>query len=162
MSAFKPLRQAFRYCQTNLTPPETVFPLLCPVREADWLDGWQSTMLYSESGLAEKGCVFRTPAPHAEETIWVVTRYDRERREIAFARFTPGKVVCVLEITVEPASAARSQVHIAYTHTAISPEGNQWIEDLRERDFHATMRHWEKSINHYLTTGKMLICRPAD
>jgi hypothetical protein len=36
-------------------PVEQVFPLLCPVRECDWLEGWNCTLLHSGSGLAEKG-----------------------------------------------------------------------------------------------------------
>ncbi len=35
--------------------PEVVFPLLSPVREAEWIDGWSCEMIHSESGLAEEG-----------------------------------------------------------------------------------------------------------
>ena len=35
------------YRQTIDATPEKVFPLLCPVREAEWLDGWQYAMIYS-------------------------------------------------------------------------------------------------------------------
>ena len=162
MPVFKPRRQTFRYCQTNLAPPDKVFPLLCPVRESDWLDGWQAKIIYSESGLAEKDCVFHTSMPNAEDAFWVITRYDREARGIAFARFMPGKLVSVLEIDLAPCGSERSEVHIAYTHTAVAPEGNQWIEGLTEEDFIATMRFWENAINHYLTTGKMLKRKNAD
>lgn len=156
MSAFSPKRRTFRFCQTNLAPPETVFPLLCPVREADWLDGWRFTMMYSDSGLAEKGCVFRTSSVDAKDTFWVITRYSREEHEIVFARYTPDSVVCLLEIVLEPAGAHRSKVHITYTYTAIAPEGNPWIDNLTEEDFLETMRFWEKAINHYLATGTTL------
>jgi hypothetical protein len=33
-------------------PPDRVFPLLCPVRERDWLEGWEADMVYSASGVA--------------------------------------------------------------------------------------------------------------
>jgi len=29
-----------RYAQNIHAPPQAVFPLLCPVREGEWLDGW--------------------------------------------------------------------------------------------------------------------------
>lgn len=33
--------------------PEGVFPLLCPVREYDWIEPWRCRMIYSQSGFAE-------------------------------------------------------------------------------------------------------------
>ena len=66
------------YRQTIFANPEKVFPLLCPVREADWLDGWQYNMIYSISGLVEKGAVFSTPHHDKNETVWMVTNYDTE------------------------------------------------------------------------------------
>src|SRR2546427_12204443 len=54
-------RVTHEYTQTNDAPPEIVFPMLCPVREADWVPGWQYKMIYSKSGMAEAGCVFTTP-----------------------------------------------------------------------------------------------------
>ena len=38
-------------------PPEVVFPLLCPVREYEWLEDWTCEMVFSESGVAEEDCV---------------------------------------------------------------------------------------------------------
>ena len=39
-----------------------VFPLLCPVREADWIDGWNPVLVLTQSGFAEQDCVFITDA----------------------------------------------------------------------------------------------------
>ena len=41
-------------------PVEKVFPLLCPVREYEWIDGWSCRLVHSESGFAEKGAIFTT------------------------------------------------------------------------------------------------------
>jgi hypothetical protein len=51
-------------------PPDLVFPLLCPVREYEWLDGWECEMIYSTSGIAEDSCIFKTA--HAGRMIWSV------------------------------------------------------------------------------------------
>ena len=40
MTAFKGNRVVHEFIQTNPAAPERVFPLLCPVREADWLPGF--------------------------------------------------------------------------------------------------------------------------
>ena len=41
MTAFKGNRVVHEFTQTNSAAPEKVFPLLCPVREDDWLPGWK-------------------------------------------------------------------------------------------------------------------------
>jgi hypothetical protein len=44
------------------TPPlPSGFPLLCPVREGDWASGLAYRLIHSDSGIAQKGCVFATP-----------------------------------------------------------------------------------------------------
>ena len=41
---FKAKRVIRGYCQTINAKPADVFPLLCPVKEAQWLDGLQSPL----------------------------------------------------------------------------------------------------------------------
>ena len=36
------------------TTPENIFPLLCPAREADWIPGWDSELIYTKSGYEAK------------------------------------------------------------------------------------------------------------
>jgi len=44
--------------------PEVLFPLLCPVREYEWIEPWKCDMIYSDSGFAEQDCIFQTDFPH--------------------------------------------------------------------------------------------------
>jgi hypothetical protein len=156
-SGFTARRILRTYRQTINAPPESVFPLICPVREADWLDGWQHAMIYSKSGLIEEGAVFSTPHAGEGDTVWIVTRYDPKEREIEFARFTPNSRTCVLTIAVRPGATLRSYVDIAYTYTATTPAGNDFIDRLTEETFLAAVVFWEKSMNHFLATGKKLV-----
>jgi hypothetical protein len=41
--SFTAKRVTHTYTQKLDATPERVFPLLCPVREAEWADGWQAT-----------------------------------------------------------------------------------------------------------------------
>jgi hypothetical protein len=59
--------------------PEVVFPLLCPVREHDWIAGWSCEVIHSESGMAEEDCVFLTSFADAGPMTWVVSRYHPPR-----------------------------------------------------------------------------------
>ena len=114
-SVFKANRITRTYCQTIHAPPEMVFPLLCPVREIDWLDGWRYAMLYSDSGLIEEGVVFSTALAGEEDTVWIVTKHDQPKGEIHFARFTHQSRTCVLKIAVRPKGEYSSYVDVSYT-----------------------------------------------
>ena len=155
-SEFKARRMTRTYCQTINALPEEVFPLLSPVREAEWLDGWQYTMIYSESGLVEEGSVFTTPHAGEADTVWVVTKHDAKRREVEFTRFTHESRTCVLRIAVRPRDQSSSYVDISYTYTGISPSGNDFINDLIEESFVEDMVLWQDSVNHFLKTGERL------
>ena len=54
--------------------PEQVFPLLCPVLEYDWLEHWDAEIVYTESGVAELDCIFKTffhPGATEVWTLWI-------------------------------------------------------------------------------------------
>ena len=153
---FRPKRVTRAYCQTIKTTPEKVFPLLCPVREAEWLDGWQYDMIYSDSGLVEEGAVFSTPYEGEEDTLWIVTKHDTQNHEIVFARFTPNSKTCILKIAVKPKDENSSYVDISYTYTGITQAGNDFIDQFSEDAFFEAMTFWEKSMNYFLDTGQRL------
>ncbi len=144
------------YRQTIEAPADVVFPLLCPVREADWLDGWEYEMLYSASGVVEEGAVFATRAAGEEDTVWVVTRHDPAAGIVEFTRFTPRSRVCVLKIAVSPDGFARSHVEVSYTYTAIAPPGEAFLDAWTREVFLEAVVFWEKSMNHFLKTGTRL------
>lgn len=154
---FEAKRITRSYVQTIHADPETVFPLLCPVREADWLDGWSSTMIRSQSGGAEEGAVFSTSVPGEADTIWIVTRHDPAGLQIDFARFTPGSRTCTLTIRVQPKEAGACRVLITYTYTGLTDAGNAFIERHTEAVFREMVQWWERSMNHYLRTGTKLV-----
>ena len=160
-SDFQPQRITRCYRQIIEADPETVFPLLCPVREAEWLDGWQYEMIYSESGLAEEGAVFRTSQRGEADTIWMITEHDAERKEIQFARFTHESRTCLLNISVLPKDTAASFVDITYTYTGLSSGGNEFIEAFTQQAFLEAVTFWEKSMNHFLRTGERLSPYPS-
>ena len=82
-------------------PPAQVFPLLCPVREYDWIDGWDCTMIYTESGIAEKDCLFQTVLDGHEPVIWIVSRYEPNNFLIEFINICPNLYVEKLKISLE-------------------------------------------------------------
>jgi len=137
-----------RYQQTIDASPERVFPLLCPVREREWLPGWACRMVYSQSGLAEPGAVFTT-AGELGETVWLVSEHVAPRR-VAFVRFQPEGLAVWCEIELAPLDDGRSRVSIVYTYTAVNDQGGTALAALTEEAWQKMQTYWESSMNDWL------------
>ena len=152
-----PGRRATRsYRQVIDGAADRVFPLLCPVREMEWLDGWAYRMVYSASGVVEDGAVFATTAPGEADTIWCVSRHDPGQRRVEFVRVTPGSRTCQLRLSVTPEGDSRCYVDVWYSYTSIEKAGDAFIDAWSEEQFVTFMRFWERSMNHFLATGQKL------
>lgn len=169
MNSFTSRRVAHEYTQINPASPEKVFPLLCPVREADWIPGWRYSLIYSDSGFAELGCIFTTGNPTVESersssgrdanplpTTWICVDFDPAAFRIAYIWIEPGRVATELRIQLTTAGRSQTQSHIRFRYTGLSPEGNRQVDSYDRTWFESKMRGWETTINHYLTTGKMI------
>jgi hypothetical protein len=154
--SFDAVQKTLKYKHLNNAEPEKVFPLLCPVREKDWLDEWDYEIIYSKSGLIEKNCVFSTSYPGEIDTIWHVTQHNPEKFEVEFLRVTPKENVVRINIKLTPVENDKTESEIAYQYTGLSEKQNKYIMNELESKFEESMKWWEKSINHYLETGKML------
>jgi hypothetical protein len=155
MTGFRAERIEHEYTQRNQAAPERVFPLLCPVHEADWVPGWEYRLIYTRSGVAELGCVFTTPNPDGRDSVWIVTDYDPAAYRINFCWVWPEMVATRLEIQLRPVGR-ETDAHIRYTYTGLSEAGNAEVRRYDRAWFLAKMNGWEKAINHYLTTGKLI------
>jgi hypothetical protein len=144
------------YRQSIEAAAEVVFPLLCPVREAEWLEGWAHTMVYSASGLIEEGAVFTTASEGEADTVWIVSRHDAAAGRVEFSRVTPGSRTCHLKIALSPCSDGHTHVDVSYAYTALTGAGEQFLEAWTSEAFLEGMIFWERSMNHYLRTGGRL------
>lgn len=144
------------YQQKIEAPIGEVFVLLCPVREKEWLSGWDYKMIFTEGGYAEKGCVFETNNDYGRFN-WIITRHDVKSYEIQFVKTTDSTVV-IIDIDLEEASKTVTHCNIQYTFIALK---NEAIEDMHrentEEDFCKHMKIWEESLNYYLKNGAKLI-----
>ena len=154
-SNFEAKRVSRQYVQTINAAPSEVHALICPVKEAEWLEGWDYDLIYSQSGVAEYGCVF-TSQSAGEETIWLITKRDDVTCETEFARVTPGSRVALVAVRISDGGNQTSRVHISYTITALSAAGNAFVDNFTQENFVKDMQFWEATMNHYLKTGKAL------
>jgi len=153
---FQAKRISRSYRQTINATPDQVFPLICPVREAEWLEDWDFKMIYSQTGLAEEGAVFSTSYAGEEDTIWIITKHDPIKHEVVFVRVTPASRASILTVGIKEKDERSSYVDITYTYTAITDAGNTFIDNYTEEFFQRNMKHWEKSMNFFLETGNLL------
>lgn len=144
------------YRQTLHGEKEEIFHLLCPVREKEWLQGWDYDMIYSSSGMAEKGCVFQTNNEFGSYQ-WIITKHDTQRFEIQFVKFIEDKMVVLLDISLEDGETDSVYCYIRYTFTALKDEIiNNMHEENKVENFNRHMKLWEDSLNYFLKTGRML------
>ncbi len=135
--------------------PEQVFPMLCPVREVEWAEGWDPEVVYSDSGLVEADCVFVT-REGGERPIWAVTRYDPERFALDLLKVTPEVAVTKIEIRLEAAGERATDARISYGHTALGPRGRALVEGFTDERYEEFIETWRREQNHYLQTGEQL------
>lgn len=154
MNIVQPHRVTRSYTQTLIRPPEEVFPLLCPVREAEWVNGWHPRMVASRSGFAELDCVFITAAG-PQEAIWMITRYEPERHHLEIVKVIPGIVVGKIVVTLTAAPEG-STADISYSFTALGPDGDRVVREFTQEHFDEFMLTWETELNHFLDTGERL------
>jgi hypothetical protein len=153
MLVSRPVLALRGYAPQLLAPPHIVFPRLCPVREAEWANGWDPIEVWSESGFAEEGCVFATPGEPA--AVWVVTQLDPDSFFVEKVKVTPGVTVCRLTIQLEPTKTGVA-ADVCYRHTSVGPSGDQFVGRFTESHYASFMRQWEDELNHYLSTGQKL------
>ena len=154
MNVSKPRRVTRRYTQHLVARPSAVFPLLCPVREAEWIDGWDALTVVTESGVAELDCVFVTPAA-PDNAIWYITRHDRDAGFVEMLKITPLVTACKLTIQLR-SSTTGAEADITYSHTSLGPAGDAFVESFTEDHYRRFMQDWEARLNHYLLHGSAL------
>ncbi len=131
-------------------PPETVFPLFTPLGEKKWVEGWEPRMLYPPSGEAVEGAVFTTQHPGEADTIWNILSYAPEIFRVKYARVTPASRFGIVEVRCEKAERDRSRVQVSYIFTALSEQGNKFIEDYSDAFYRDYIDSWGVALNRFL------------
>src|SRR5215468_6952814 len=121
MQITKPNRATHTYRQRLHAAPAKVFPLLCPVREAEWAEGWMPELVISSSGFAERDCVFTTSEKFGT-AVWYITRHEPEKWFVEMLKILPGVTACRLEIQLS-AHGDGCFADVTYSHTSISSAG---------------------------------------
>jgi hypothetical protein len=152
-------RKTWRDAMQLDAPPARVFPLLCPVREYEWIEDWRCEVLHTQSGVAEEGCIFRTRLKTGGEMTWIVSRYEAPWR-IEFACFAPGSHTMRLKLELRARDAGTT---LLWTReiTSTDPVGEVWVAEQSSAEHQSNIWKLERMLKHHLTTGTMLHITPA-
>ncbi len=146
-------RKIQEFSENFETTPETIFPLLCPAREADWIPGWKTELIFTESGYAEDKCVFRTDKSNsAGEGLWTFTGF-KLNEYIEFVRFQRDVLRhCKIHLARNEDGTTTASWKII--STALSEKGNKLLDNIsiKERKRQPIF----ELIDYYLRNGEMI------
>jgi len=128
-------------------------PLFGPEGERPWAGKhWDPQFLYPQPAHDEQGAVFTIQ--HGPVTaVWVNTLFDLEAHHFQYAYFIPEIMVTTIDVRFTPSNSTTTQVHVLYTRTALTTEGNNHVATFTATDKTAA-RDWQQSIDAYLATRK--------
>ncbi len=153
MQIIEPVRIRRSYTQKLRAKPADVFPLLCPVREKEWADGWDPITVFSNSGFAENDCIFTTGEENPE-SFWVITDFDPLRYRLQIVKVTPGMTVARISISLAEDESGNTDAEVVYMYTAISWEGETFVKEYSQEFFDGFMQFSESTLNSFLDKRK--------
>ena len=137
------------YTITLPLPLEKAMPFFEPEGERAWADGWDPRYLAPSDGHTAEGMVFTT-RHGGHETIWIMTRDRRSEGKVEYVRMTPGHVVALVSVDAREENASTTRVTVRYRYTALSDEGNAYVDAMDEQRFATMISGWQSSIRRLL------------
>lgn len=135
--------------------PEKIFPLLCPTREYEWIESWNCDLIYAKSGYAEEYGVFTTNFPQdGGVDLWVVSRYE-PASHIQFVRSSSLRTM-IYDIALVDNGDGSTTLTWQQIITGLNDAGDEFVSNLKERDFTDLISVLGKLLNYYLEVDDML------
>ena len=134
--------------------PEKTFPLLCPVREYEWIELWRGKLVYSDSGVAELDCIFTTEnADLNDRETWTCSRFEPPYA-IDYVRMS-SHTVTRLELRLMPAGPG-TRITAGLVFTALDKAGDEYLGGLNSGTCEKHFKPCFIMLDHFLRTGTML------
>lgn len=148
------VRRVFQFETALPAAAERVFPLLCPIREKDWIEGWRAEVVHSRSGVAEDNAVFETHLSSGET--WITSRYEPEAFRVEYSIFGGRHATLRLDLALLPEPGAQCRMRICRTYTGIDVHGRARVRALTDAHIEGENALLASQLSHYLRTGDML------
>lgn len=134
-----------------VAPPSRVFPLLCPIREYEWVEGWSCELIHSTTGYAEPGCIFTSRLDPEGLAVWIITDHQPDTHMRVIKTCAD---LYLLEWTFDLGENGQNwtDLQMVYTMTGLSEAGNTYARQFMNGIFPLMMDRLEEELNHFLNT----------
>jgi hypothetical protein len=132
---------------------DCVFPLFTPAGEKLWVEGWDPEFLHPTSGETCEGMVFRT-RHGGEVTLWACIDWSPSAHRVRYARVTPASRFGFVQVDCREVAPTRTEAVVAYSFTALSPEGRTYLAETTEEAFAAMIEEWRTHIDDWLVRNQ--------
>jgi len=130
-------------------PVGKVFPLLTPIGEKDWVEGWNPEFLHPADGRTEAGMVFRT-GHGGETTLWACADFDPDRHRARYCRVVPGSRMGFVTVACRAEAPDRTEVEVTYAMTALAGDAAEALAGLDEAAYARMLDEWQAGIGRLL------------
>lgn len=128
-------------------------PLFGPEGERPWAGKhWNPEFIHPQPAADIEGAVF-TIQHGTYKAVWVNTLFDLDARHFQYVYFIPHIMVTVIDLRFTAIAADQTGVHVVYTRTAVTSEGNEHVSAMSEGDKTAG-KDWQKGLDAYLAGTK--------
>jgi hypothetical protein len=134
-------------------PYAVTAPLFGPEGERPWAGKhWNPQFIHPQPAADVEGAVFTIQHGPFHAT-WVNTLFDVAGRHFQYVYFMPDVMVTVIDVRFNPVSANETAVHVVYTRTALTQDGNEHVAAMNQDDKTAG-KEWQEAIEEYLARAK--------
>ncbi len=143
-------------------PPQTVFPLCCPVEEYKWIPGWKCHLVHCPNDKVEFGTVFREifSAPFllgraSGETTWTAVLHEPENYRVHF-KLENAHSSSLYKIELEDDGSGGTSSILEFTYRALDDAGNTLAENALQEKIERMLDLIGLMLKTYCETGRMI------
>ena len=143
-------------------PPETVFPLCCPVEEYKWIPGWKCQLRHCPNDKVEFGTVFREifSAPFllgraSGETTWTAVLHEPENYRLHF-KLENAHSSSLYKIELEDDGSGGTTSRLELTYRALDERGAALAENALQEKIEIMLELIGVMLKTYCETGRMI------
>ena len=143
-------------------PPETVFPLCCPVEEYKWIPGWRCQLTHCPNDKVELGTVFREifSAPFllgkaSGEMTWTAVLHEPENYRLHF-KLENAHSSSLYKIELEDDGSGETSSRLELTYRALDERGAALAEKALQEKIEIMLELIGVMLKTYCETGRMI------
>lgn len=152
-SAAAPAHAVSHFSFAISAPFSRVAPQFGPEAERAWNDPqWDPQFIHPQPGKDVTGAVFTLQHGRSIST-WVNTVFDPVGGRMQYVYVIEATMVCVIDVHVTRVDPMHTAVEVTYTRTALTPEHNDLVTHLAQKDAKSGPE-WRDHVEHAIGTSK--------